>query len=68
MKKSVKLSSVGDERILESFYKSVISNNLSKLHIPCSDVFYIRAAIESRTGVRYSLSHVERALNEEGML
>ena len=60
-----------DEDIIGEFYKAVLDNNPSavyKIHIPKSDVFYVRAAIEQDTGVRYSLDHVERAMYLEGML
>jgi len=41
---------------------------LKRVHIPKSDVFYVRAAIEADTGIRYSLDHVERAMYLEGHL
>ena len=40
----------------------------ARVHIPKSDVFYVRAAIEAQTGVRYTLDHVERAMYLEGHL
>ena len=66
MKKSVKLEA--PENILESFYDAIRTNKLKNLHIPHSSVFYVRAAIEADTGVRYTLKHVERAMKAEGML
>jgi hypothetical protein len=39
-----------------------------KVHIPKSDVFYVRKAIEVTTGITYSLDHVERAMFLEGHL
>ena len=66
MKKSVKLEA--PENILESFYDAIRTNKLKNLHIPHSSVFYIRAAIEADTGVRYTLKHVETAMMAEGML
>ena len=66
MKKSVKLEA--PENILESFYGAIRTNKLKNLHIPHSSVFYVRAAIEADTGVRYTLKHVERAMKAEGML
>jgi hypothetical protein len=66
MKKSVKLEA--PENILESFYDAIRTNKLKNLHIPHSSVFYVRAAIEANTGVRYTLKHVERAMKAEGML
>ena len=65
-KKSVKLYT--PENILESFYDAIRTNTLHKLHIPHSSVFYVRAAIEADTGVRYTLKHVENAMKHEGML
>ena len=60
-----------NESVLETFYGALASNNnraLLNVHIPMSDVFYVRAAIESDTGVRYKLDHVERAMYLEGNL
>ena len=65
-KKSVKLYTPDD--ILEAFYHAIHTNTLHKLHIPHSSVFYVRAAIEADTGVRYTLKHVENAMKHEGML
>jgi hypothetical protein len=66
MKKSVKLYT--PENILEAFYHAIATNTLHRLHIPHSSVFYVRAAIEAGTGVRYTLKHVETAMKAEGML
>tara|TARA_R100000951_G_scaffold111424_1_gene110452 strand:+ start:49 stop:249 length:201 start_codon:yes stop_codon:yes gene_type:complete len=66
MKKSVKLNT--PENILEAFYDAIRTNKLKSLHIPHSSVFYVRAAIEADTGVRYTLRHVETAMKAEGML
>ena len=68
-KKRVQL--YADEDVIEHFY-SVLANNdtraMQQVHIPKSDVFYVREAIEARTGVRYTLDHVERAMYLEGYL
>lgn len=69
MKKSVKL--YASDNVIEEFYKALADNNsktIQKIHIPKSDVFYVRKAIEINTGVRYSLDHVERAMYLEGYL
>ena len=63
-KKSVKLYT--PENMLEAFYDAIRNNKLNSLHIPHSSVFYVRAAIEKRTGIRYSLEHVENAMVLEG--
>ena len=68
-KKPVQL--YASENVLEEFYKALIDNNpraFSRVHIPKSDVFYIREAIKCNTGVRYTLDHVERAMYLEGWL
>ena len=65
-RKSVKL--YVPENLLEAFYDAIRNNKLKDLHIPHSSVFYVRAAIESDTGIRYSLNHVETAMKAEGML
>ena len=65
-RKSVQLEA--PENILEAFYEAIRNNKLKDLHIPHSSVFYVRAAIEADTGVRYTLKHVERAMKAEGML
>jgi len=60
-----------DDNILEEFYSALADGSakrIRRIHIPRSDVFYVRAAIEADTGVRYSLDHVERAMYLEGML
>lgn len=69
MKKPVQL--YASENVLEHFYSAIASNNsraLRQVHIPKSDVFYVRTAIENDTGVRYTLDRVERAMYLEGML
>ena len=64
-KKSVKLYT---DDVLKQFYDHLLDGNLKNLHIPHSDVFYVRTAIEADTGVRYTLDHVERAMYLEGYL
>jgi len=68
-KKQVQL--YADEDVIEHFY-SVLANNdhraIQKVHIPKSDVFYVREALYQRTGITYTLDHVERAMYLEGHL
>ena len=66
-KKSVKLY-ISEDNILDAFYNAIHNNTLHKIHIPHSSVFYVRAAIEAKTGNRYTLKHVENAMKKEGML
>jgi hypothetical protein len=59
------------ENVLEEFYKALADQDegrLRRVHIPHSSVFYVREAIYQKTGVRYTLNHVERAMYEEGYL
>ena len=62
-KKSVKLYT---DNVIEAFYNAVIDNNLDKLHIPHSDVFYVRAAVEAHYGRSFTLKEVEDAMIAEG--
>ena len=55
-----------DDSVLEDFYRAIHHNALDGLHIPHSDVFYVRSAIESRTGIRYPLQQIESAMRAEG--
>ena len=59
------------ESVIEHFYSALASNNtraFNKVHIPKSDVVYVREAIRNDTGVTYTLDHVERAMYLEGHL
>ena len=59
------------ENVIEEFYDALVTgdaNRLRRVHIPKSDVFYVREAIYQRTGERYTLDHVERAMYLEGHL
>ena len=69
MAKRIKL--YASEDVLEKFYEALASNDsrqMHRVHIPKSDVFYVRTAIEADTGVKYTLDHVERAMYLEGHL
>ena len=69
MPKRVKL--YASEKVVEHFYEALASGDPStfnRVHIPKSDVFYVRTALEASTGIRYTLDHVERAMYLEGHL
>jgi hypothetical protein len=69
MKKHIQLYASDDP--LKDFYDALASNNnnaLKKVHIPRSEVFYARAAMERDLGVRYPLDRIEHAMYQEGML
>ena len=62
-KKSVKLYT---DNVIEAFYDAISNNTLHKLHIPHSDVFYVRKAVEAHYGRSFSLEEVEKAMIAEG--
>jgi hypothetical protein len=49
-KKSVKLYT--PENVIDAFYRAIRTNTLHNLHIPHSSVFYVRAAVEAKTGIK----------------
>jgi len=66
-----KVQLYASEDVLTEFYHALASNDpraMRKVHIPKSDVFYVRNAIFNDTGVWYTLDHVERAMYLEGHL
>lgn len=57
------------DNVLEEFYKNLASeDDKNRVHLPHSSVFYVREAIFCRTGIRYSLDRIERAMYLEGHL
>jgi|GEM_PF-4774103 hypothetical protein len=59
------------ERVLEEFYKALADQNEGKLrrvHIPRSDVFYIREAYYQHSGTWETLDRIERCMYLEGKL
>ena len=62
-KKSVKLYT---DNVLEAFYDAIRNNSLDRLHIPHSDVFYVRSAVEAHYARSFTLKHVEDAMRAEG--
>ena len=58
-----------DDNVLERFYEDLLNEeDPNRIHIPRSDVFYVRLAIYNDTGVWYTLDRVERAMYLEGHL
>lgn len=59
------------DNVIEEFYRALVDGDggrAERVHIPKSDVFYVREAIRQRTGTQYSLDRVERAMYLEGHL
>ena len=52
--------------MLTAFYDAIKNNTLDKLHIPHSDVFYVRQAVEAHYGRKFTLKEVEDAMKAEG--
>ena len=55
-----------DKFVLEDFYEAVVGNYLDNLHVPHSDVFFVRAALKDRTGILFSLAQVESCMRSLG--
>ena len=51
---------------LEKFYRAVRNTRLHKIHIPHSDVYYVKAAVDAHYNKSFSLKHVENAMKAEG--
>ena len=59
------------EDVIEEFYDAIAdgdSKRLRRVHIPKSDVFYVREALLVRLGQSFTLDHIERAMYLEGFL
>jgi len=59
------------ETVLEDFYDALASGDsgrLKRVHIPRSDVFYVREAYYQHTGNWETLDRIERAMYLEGLL
>ena len=54
------------DNVLTAFYDAIKNNTLDKLHIPHSDVFYVRQAVEAHYGRKFTLKEVEDAMKAEG--
>ena len=62
-RKSVKLYT---DNVIEAFYDAIRTNTLHRLHIPHSDVFYVRTAVEAHYGRSFTLKEVEDAMRAVG--
>lgn len=57
--------------VIEDFYLSIAKNDnnfAKRVHIPLSDVFYVREHLRSVFGGNYTLDYIEWALLKEGMI
>ena len=63
-KKSVKLYT---DNVLDAFYDAIRTNTLDRLHIPHSDVFYVRNSLETEFAPRtFTLKQTEDYMRLEG--
>ncbi len=59
------------DNVIEEFYQAVARNDnnfVYSVHIPLSDVFYVREALHQALGKRYTLDYVEWAMLKEGKI
>lgn len=55
-----------DAYVLEDFYMAVRNNRLDSIHVPHSDVFFVKAAMEDRLKMKFTLKDIEAAMRAEG--
>jgi hypothetical protein len=56
-----------DNYVLEDFYQAVQSGRLDSVHVPHSDVFFVKAAMEDKLPhMKFTLEDIERAMRLEG--
>lgn len=66
-KKNSKKTLLRDEFVLEDFYQAVQAGRLDSVHVPHSDVFFVKAAMQDRLpDVKFTLEDIERAMRAEG--
>jgi hypothetical protein len=63
IKKKVQLR---DNYVLEDFYLAVRNNRLDSIHVPHSDVFFVKAAMEDKLKMQFRLVDIEAAMRAEG--
>ena len=51
-----------DDMLLERMYKLLNQNKLKQADLPHSDTYYVREALEARTGKRYTLKQTLMAI------
>lgn len=58
------------DNVIEEFYRNLLKgdDSAARVHIPRSDVFYIRRAYYEKTGIWESLDRIERCMYLENML
>ena len=65
-KRTRKKVQLRDDFVLEDFYMAVRNNRLDSIHVPHSDVFFVKAAMENRLNMKFTLKDIEAAMRAEG--
>jgi glycosylphosphatidylinositol transamidase (GPIT) subunit GPI8 len=65
-KRKKKKTLLRDDFVLEDFYAAVRNNRLDSIHVPHSDVFFVKAALEHHKGMKFKLADIEAAMRAEG--
>jgi hypothetical protein len=60
------LISTAPYSVINKIYIAIHNDRLEGVHIPHSDVYFVRAALEKRTGYYFGLDAVEKAMKAEG--
>ena len=63
---SVGLFSSKPYSVVSDVYTAMNRGSLDNIHIPHSDVYFVRAALEKNTGYYFPLNAVEEAMKAEG--
>lgn len=70
-KTTSKIRYYSSDNVIEEFYKAIASGDPSsvvRVHIPRSEVFYVREAYFNSTGAWETLDRIERSMFLEGMI
>jgi glycosylphosphatidylinositol transamidase (GPIT) subunit GPI8 len=74
-KRKKKKTLLRDDFVLEDFYAAVRNNRLDSIHVPHSDVFFVKACLEAKASqssdsvlraIKFTLQNIEAAMRAEG--
>jgi len=63
---SIGADSVPPYSVASTVYNALHRGTLDNVHVPHSDVYFVRAALEKHTGYFFPLDRVEAAMKAEG--
>lgn len=52
--------------VVSKIYIALFKGNIENAHVPHSDVYYVRAAVEQHTGYYFPLDVIEQAMKNSG--